>query len=224
MAHFKLQALKEIGNIKYAVFGYIHQVQHELFPNNDINPYYTIPELVIFLCLSYFYVTDYFDDANCKSNVKLSNNNKTITVITNNVVKHHCVNWVNSTDNKIVKWKLKCGTFEKSTNIYMVESMNSKCWTFISGGIIRRPYRSLSRLPGLSGSAYGFASDDEVEIILDLVEAKLKYVINGKYRDIIDENLPKNNQTKYQLAVFLNEPGSSITLLNYSEHYKISVE
>ena len=114
MATVDFKHLRELGNTKYAVFGYIRYIQREFFPKNDSNPYYTIPELIIFLCLSYYHAADYFDEAHCASNIELSNNNKTITRVASQESIHydftrwsksHCLNWINATDDKIIKWK-----------------------------------------------------------------------------------------------------------------------
>ena len=218
--------LKEAGNSTYVAFGYIRHVQDELFPNHTVNPQYTIPDLIIFLCLSYFHIADCFDVTNCASTVEISgHNNNTIAKIKENSsytsTKNHCLNWIKSTEPKIVKWKLK-GSFKKlSIHIipskipsYRYNHYNGKYWTYKSFGWMQSPFET-------SGTAYRFTCDDEVDIILDLENAQFKCEIDGKYKDIIADELPKADDIDYQLAITLHRGGDCVTLLNHSEDYII---
>ena len=58
---------------KCIVYGYIRQMQ-ELLPSYEDNPYYTIPELVTIICLSFYNLGEYFEIV-CDV-LKVSNNNR----------------------------------------------------------------------------------------------------------------------------------------------------
>ena len=61
------------------VFGYFRNIQNFLLKNNNNNPYYNIPETSLFICLSYYYLCEFFDivpSAIMLSNKKLSIKNK----------------------------------------------------------------------------------------------------------------------------------------------------
>ena len=223
-----------MGNKKYAVFGHIRSLQQEYF-GNESNPYYTIPALVIYLCLSYFHCIDCFDDTKCSENVEISgDNNDTITQIKAHetvpfnsrvlsVTTCYCKNWINSMESKIIKWKFKINKLHKYNKIYITKDDKNKKMMDISRGYWSYSGSGMIEMNGRwSGSAYGYEQDDEVEIILDLIKHKLMYEINGKYRDTISDNMPRDTNTKYKLAIDLYNVGDSVTLIGYSEDYVIA--
>ena len=121
----------------------------------------------------------------------------------------------------IVKWKLKGKHGRLQIHIITTGTTTTTTTTHCGDKIYCTFYSTgmFSKYGGCRlGTSYGFSGDDQVEIILNLNNATLSYQINGKYKDVLIKDIPRNENTKYKLAISLSQKGDYITLLECNEN------
>ena len=86
------KSLKTISQTqKDLVFGYFREYQLILSKSNNNNPYYNIPDLLIFLTLSFYAIKEYFQIIPSNKPIALSNSNQTITKISPETWDNACI-------------------------------------------------------------------------------------------------------------------------------------
>ena len=106
-----LKKLKTIDQSKQdIIFGFIKQI-------NTNKGNIEVPELIIYIILSYYYEYEIFDKEFCSKTISISGMNKNIITKTNGSCAWQTsvfgLKWIKSTTNNIYKWKIKNLTSDK---------------------------------------------------------------------------------------------------------------
>eukprot|EP01084_Bolivina_argentea_P208738 355760_1 len=214
------------------VFGYIRKCQSHLFPSNIT--YYTIPDLVIHLCLSYYHIlmdkwhidslcdefilenetlitnnAEWDNDSECYrtaflSNIIESGKHKWTFQILNYKGKSHGYNYFFGIHKISSCRDLK----ELSKTYFTQDTKNVYGWLASCRMLLDLSYDDDE---GSCSERYGqeIKDNDIVEMCIDLYNMQLKYIINGKdYGKAFDIE-----KTKYRAAVLLSCQGNQIKLL-----------
>eukprot|EP01084_Bolivina_argentea_P254612 428071_1 len=222
-----MSSMKRIKNVdahsKYCVFGYIREMELNLkLP--------TIPLLISYICVSYFYEPEYFSKARPDC-FKISENKLTITNIkTTNDNTHtvYCHKWTNSMSNSIVKWTFVINGKKQDTDS---DGIFFGFVTQENKGSILCDFSSNRELPNYAighngtkffGSAicnteasYGFDEKDEIEYTLNLKNASISSNINNANDLILFNNIERSGDINYKMVVQMPAKGDSVTLKKF---------
>ena len=198
-------------NTKNVIFGYIHSLEKKY---KEI----IVPQLIIYICAAFYYIMDEFDDKLVAKDVVFTDDNACIHsegVLGGGwrTVYGKCI----CKDNEIYNWKIKFVDVDlsKTNNTWKTifgiiknddELMKSKLQTFFIGdkdsyGFVgsqgmktQTPYTS-------EGIKYGEIlqnAGDIIEIVLDLNNYTLSYIMNGTDYGVAYE---VESNVEYRLAV-----------------------
>ena len=218
-----VQQFKSIGKkCKYAVYGYIRNVQ-SIFPSN--NPYYNIPNEISFICICYYSPTDEWDPLLIGPDVKIDGNS----------VIHLSIGYQSAYLSNIVStginiWKFSLNKVSDNWNIIGVTKTKYKQYvdnTFVMnkndgyGYLIRYMDGLCAHLtnpgdPGNAGKKYGskkLESGDIIEVILDLNKLCLSYKVNDIDLGVAFKNIEK---TTYRAAVTFYNKNEKISFISYT--------
>ena len=229
------QLLKVINDKnKLIIFGYIRQCQDNLFVKEQtISSYYNISELIIHLCL-YFYFRDWdeFDKNNKSKNIIIDNNKKSIKQIVNNwgwhsislsnIVNKGIHRWIFEINkNNLDCWELigiwKCNkcqfVFENSFDSIGVDT--GYCWCMSQGALVD-PNSPGTRLKDYGSTITEINTNNNhnniIQMILNFDQLTLSYIIKGVDYGVAFDNI---EQTEYKAAVTLASKDSKLTLKSY---------
>ena len=223
-----IEKLKTIDkDVQFTVFGFIRNAQ-KLFPSSD-NPYYTIPELVVYISLKFYYegaIWDLFD-----TDYSLSNHKRTLTRIKcEDQVGWDSTSYVNievdSMEKCIAKWYIR---IDKSVgNFAMIGFVGGRLTT--NKGLFGRDdyvyfgYQGAKQhLPTCKDGwvLYGasFGDNDEICSVLDLKKKEISWHKNGISQGIAFKNIECRHGMKYRLGISFHEKGSSATIDRFEKQY-----
>eukprot|EP01084_Bolivina_argentea_P193173 331454_1 len=223
MQHFYKQ-MKQIDNeTKNLVFGFIRQKLWKHISN--LSNTYGIPELIIYICLTFYYIPESFGI--CPSHVIGILSNRT-TIIKygnkhawNNTTYGHRI--IHSNSNSINKWKIKINTLFNHESIVIGFTSNNNnsinydfsqqydvnyAWTnkgkFLQSGNVMNRHSNCK-----------FSQGDIIILTLDLRRLQIIYELNDSNKKHCVENIAKGNNIKYQLAVSMYHYGDSISIIDH---------
>eukprot|EP01084_Bolivina_argentea_P208737 355759_1 len=212
------------------VFGYIRKCESHLFHSNIT--YYTIPDLVIHLCLSYYHILmdkwhmDSLCDEFTVENETLITNNAEWT---NDSDYHRTAFLSNIIESGQYKWTFQVLNYKGTSHGYnyffgihkissskdlkqLSKTYFTKDTKNVYGWLAScRMLLDLKCNVGSCNDDYGqeIKDNDIVEMCIDLYNMHLKYIVNGKdYGKAFDIE-----KTKYRAAVLLSCQGNQIKLL-----------
>eukprot|EP01084_Bolivina_argentea_P284990 488611_1 len=199
-----------------------------------------IPELIYFICLGYYYMSEYFYKTG--ERIKISPDHCTIqSLATGNPAGSTCYGStiINSTEKYIYKWRFKIHIFNGYIGIDKADCKNINA-NFATIRTSRRsasvyPYESQNQPSNYAYSAYRrkwrngnsenygvyYGCGDIVEMRLDMYRGELSYAINDKYQGIAYNGIERRDNIKYRMAVYMSERGTDwksgdcITLFSY---------
>ena len=232
MATKSLEDVKKVDQRStYCVFGYIRRMQ-SLFPSENI--YYTIPALVIHWCLLYYFVDEQFGEDNLGMGYKLSKNNKIMKLIKN---KFGAVYLRHTVKTGIHRWKFKI--LKVNDHHYYMSIGIFKTKNKVKAGCRVDKFRAddgygwiinCQRTTTIKGSRdagrgrrmprrarYGIRdciTGDIIEMILDLNQGNLSYVVNGEDWGVAFANI---EITSYRAAVSANRTDDGMELISYQQ-------
>ena len=190
-----LKRIKKIGNHdKLPVFGYIRKSQNEL-------TFLTIPMLIYYLCLAYYFHEEYFEK--CTNNMKISKDkmsmihSKEISYLKYGYV--WCKQCIDSQIHLNVKWKIK---------------IDRKCRT-ISIRIASHERDVGTNEHPVYDIGFEFKQDDILTIALNTRERRFKVTNNGKMK-IVRYLIKVGPAIKYKLCIKSDSVGNSVSLLDFS--------
>ena len=204
----------------------------QLYSHNDD---YSIPDLVLTICLLYYYQREYFDTIidgyeTRGANFKLSNDRQTISLVDGcygnafgNVV-------VDSLRQIILKWTIKVfQTIPKCTSFNNVQAMGLGVSGDKPSDNLQSFYSPLSantffygRGRARSGTeicvnnanvGWKWRTDDIVDIKLDLKARNIEYFVNGESKGIVFKNIPIGENIKYGFMIYMGNNGQSATIM-----------
>ena len=195
---FNFQLLNSIDQrTKDIVNGYIHKVQ-TLICGHDNNPYFIISDLIISLCIIYYYQSEYFSVWGSEMMIKSSYLEK------QNIVEMRSGNWntaygnlqINAKNysNSILKWKIKilndawmCFGLDASNKKYLravfwsrqAAKDGNKFYCYRSDGF---KYSHNNTLTVQYGERYGgdYHAGDEVTLELNVKHKTIKFYKNSE--------------------------------------------
>ena len=213
-----LEEVKYVGEItEYIVFGFIRRVQN-VMPKD--NPYYTIPQLIIHWCLLYYCFGEHFDAGNCSTNIAL-NASKTIATKKHTIKGTYSVGMLSKIVSLgIYRWRFKIVKYSKYAMSFGVCPINSeidlnsmlyhneKAYVWIANQYTLY-YRGWDE--GWYGEKLQFKDGDIIDMILDLDERTLKYIVNGNDLGIAFEDI---ELTEYRACIDMCEEKTSIQIMS----------
>ena len=206
--------------------GYLKRIQAEI--NQNDNPYYNPPSLVVYIIVLYNSICEYF--AICGDGMKISDDAETIS-------KHHYGNdtaygniGIHGGHNATYIWKFKVLSKQSSAPIaFGIDASNKKyikgyfCSSFnpftfyayrSNRNAFSRGYKCAKNMPR---SCYGHGLDME-DIIIMTVNTKSKSISfchNDKDLGIAYQNIDFSDNKRYHMAVWTNYAATAITLIDF---------
>lgn len=226
MATVDLSKIKHMSKrCKYAVFGYVRNVQKSLPPTN----YYNIPEGIIYVCLLFFGNIYEIDSELTSDNLKYDDNCIECTSKGYNYLffkeimisgqyefrfKMKSVNTAKSNHDFFIgikeenETKTKVGKFREATTpsfCYVGTYMHSKTQWKDRGQAV------VFKNSGTHKNKYGkyLQDNDMITMIVDMDQKELKYVVN----DIEYEVAAKFKDGSYRAVIMLYDVGDAIEML-----------
>ena len=205
---------------KYLLSGFIRRMEKEV--NNDI------PEVIMMIILSFYYIAEYFKDTDCE----LSEKNTKITSAGHNRNGYGNL-IIDSTSNGCHQWQFKIGFIKFSLMVGITESsINTTCPIYtVKGKGYGYHSRGKTCIPKSKGTGYKsiekkprFKEGDKVQMVLNLDKKSLSFKLNEGDTCSI-ENIKIGQDIDYKLAVFMGDPGDSLQLISYHKerHNEISI-
>ena len=228
-SNFDISRLKEINpDDKHTVFGFIRSAQTLLHTKhgND-NPFYTIPELVSFICLAFYCCAEYFCTIN--SGAKYFDNQRRIAHIPDNNKNVTCYGVIDipSTDGRIHIWTLKInhiGSHKQRWGVcigiddaerlgvdsaFCYQRTNNYAYYGQGQYLCSDKHR---------GHTDGYDTDDIIGMRLNLYDKTLSYSKNdGKMKQLF-EDVTVRKDLKYCLAIHLRFSHADVSLINYTSY------
>ena len=226
---FNAAKLKQIDKkTKYFVYGFIRNEQKSLSSHHDDNPFYTIPELIIYQCLLYYYLNEYFNII-CEG-VTTLNNKQSIKNIKHRSTTCYGNIIIDPNESLIHKWEIKIDNCSHHNYICIgIDSsmLNNKDNTkkpkrafyvfnksyFYAYAAWKEKYAT--DIDMYQGDAYegdGYGSGDTIYMTLD--GQKLSFHKNEAEQAVVFENV--NESVKYNLAVYTADEDDMVTIVNYT--------
>ena len=213
---------------KLLVYGYIHNAEKILLPKR--NPYYIITDLIVYLCINYFYIKEYF--------VRIGH--QTMTNKARNVVKYTGSSGSNSCygnidiryyENVIYKWKFKILQDECSDIYIGIDSIQTgrthgcfcEDWTHnaphyaIGGG-----YKSSNDPKQKVESALELRKGDIIRMELSCKTKTLCYQSDAYdeiTKTIIFRNIILNDDIIYHMVVSLGGENDCVKLIQFESEF-----
>ena len=216
-----LEDVKTINNgTKYCIYGYVRRAQNTL-PSDD-SVYYTIPELVIYWILLYYFVREEFDEKNMSEYYKISDDNKIVTRVK---LGAGAVYLKAIARRGIHRWKFKlrhCNTqnyyfvigvwkmhhpLEIDVNMYSYHISS-----YFHGWIVNYSKGTGGELTRFTYGKRNCRTDDIIEMTLDLDDRSLAYNVNDESFGIAHKNI---EQTEYKAVISTNWTEDSIEFISY---------
>ena len=216
--------LKQIDQrTKDIIFGFIRQYQTEI-NNEDI----IIPPLVIFTCLAFFWIREYFELSQIDATqqiITLSEDKLQITKTQRNGWNNITLGsmCIKSTSQCIAKWTFMINELGDKN------SLISKLVFGIVNGVPKKPSfwnKSGHYMLCDGGNAWRdgdwhhnhqqFKQGNKLQITLDLKQAKIEFDIDdGKHTETLFNNIAIDETITYRIAVALRAKKSVISLLHF---------
>eukprot|EP01084_Bolivina_argentea_P187040 322270_1 len=198
------------------VFGYIREIQKD-------HSFQQAPELIGFVCLAYYYLSEYFDTIGANAEI-----DEEKTTITNTHKQYRYASAygrikILSTETGIHKWKFKINGSKEYMSIGIEEdgfkNLNQGVHfrkgisyaLMCTGGTTKNGKLNSSYLPN------GYKKGDIVEIILNLSNKTISFIVNDQHNgEPAYKNILQRESLSYRMIVCTFDKGDGATLLDYS--------
>ena len=211
-----LQKVKQVEqSTKDVVFGYIKR---------SYNDKKIIPELILYICLSYYYQFEIFDKELCSKELKISGLDKNIITKTEGPHSFECnvfgKQWIDSNTNKILKWIIKHISGDKDIGIGIVNNKynineeqdpwhNENAFMYYFNGSVHM------KRTAMDGCKIQCIEGQTIRFIVDFSKSIIKIETNDDVQnEIIYDNLERGENTKYKLIVSIYTPGNSVEFIS----------
>ena len=198
---------------KCVLSGYIRNMQKYI--DNDI------PEVIMMIILSFYYIAEYFKDTDCKGS---ENNTKIVSTGSNRNAYGNI--HIDSTIPTVHHWKFKIGKVQYSgtytIGIAEISVFKQRGIWMTTGKGYAYDGTGTSRIPSVKGYSFKwggtarFKEGDILEMVLDLKNKILIYQVNdNKSESTLINNIKTGIDIEYKLAVMLSTSGDWIQLISY---------
>lgn len=211
-----IKSLKRIGNkYKFAVFGYIRELQNELLLD-------VIPDLIIYTCLGFYYQEiDEFETWD--EQITVSDDKLRIT--RNDSYRYdaysnaYCKIWIDSDIKQIAKWKLKIHHVGGSWRGVMIRLISTDkdmfkqpSYGFCNGGA------TYTNGPYTNRKGKHLNAGDIITVSLNLKNEKASFECIDQEGEttVIYDGIEKGKDIKYKLAFLLYNVNNCVELLDFS--------
>ena len=213
-------------SIKDTINGYLRRIQQLL--GADTIYHDSIPSLVSYWCLLFYYIKECFDAAKSDPNSSYSKDNT--LAIKSSRGSQGCIFLTQVVNQGVHKWKFKLVSIQnyavtigvwkgdKTDNTHRISAdgfSQGRCYAYIVNHCICTPGDGEVRR-----YEYGkknCKSGDEVEMVLDLNKRELSYSVNDKALGIAFKNI---QQTSYRAVLSIWKTGDAVELISYSCDYR----
>ena len=195
------------------LFGYSRQIQKEI--------QHIIPDTVIIICLSYYYINEYFADA--PGDYSVDKTGQIIEKVNNVLNRSSCYGFkeIKSLNAGIYTWKFRLNG--KYTSMYIgitskYEKLKEDFWNMYDGYnyCITSTGRKKSCGKGSDYYTNGYAAGDIIKMELNLNKKTLKYYKNDHDQGVAYSNIKCGELINYKMAISFLHKKSKLTLLNFA--------
>eukprot|EP00483_Globobulimina_turgida_P009485 UN09504 len=206
-------------NVLYLVFGYIKN-QQQLLPSNQ-NVLYIIPELVIYLCINFYWIPKDCWHIVADGMQISGQNNETLTKIGKDDWQNTSYGKIeiSSTEKCVYKWCLSIHNASYCLSIIGItadfEETNDEFWrnktvpnySFYTDEAVKQCKGSYTEYGQKCGGG------DKISVELDLETKTISFYVNDKSQGIAYDNIETGDNIKYKLAytTYLKEAAITIT-------------
>lgn len=223
---------------KAIIFGYVRRMDNvkimkdKLFGPNFNNV--TIPAMITYLILAYFYEEEYFETAH--EDCRLSKDKLTVIKTSNSKINWHnktpFKNWINTKQKYVYHYILRINKYKylcpnnKDNKLYQsfcigITVINDKSkdtesdsyYEITSGGSIFGGTSKSIKFKKQSKNSLQFNQNDIVSLIINLRERRIYQIVNDNKRKCLWSNIEIGRYIKYQISVTIRHPSNSITLI-----------
>ena len=196
-----------------------------------------IPDVVMDICTDHYHEKEFFEIAG--KNVTISDGltiTKTHIENQNDIAREY---WntsygalrIQSNESTIYRWKLQ---IRKGSTQYLTIGISSNdehdknysAWRSDGGSYKEYEHYGVNgymghktSIGGTESYGEGFQGGDTMEIVLDMDKAEISFYKNGKSPGVAFENVKKDVDLTYRLAVTLCKKNDSVTLTEFSRKY-----
>ena len=206
---------------QFTVFGYIRQNE------NKLSLFCNITDIISYLCLSYYYIAEYFEKVG--DDMKISQDGMTITKIINNNNWNntsYCHKWIDSNIDQIVEWRFKINELDCGFGICLClvsrdDKLNEKCifdapcYTLYDDA--DHDIQDINAIIGNSNDIdqLDFDKHDEISVILNTKHREIHLQKNKNEKILFVKNISINHGIKYKMAVTMYEQFNSVSLISF---------
>ena len=190
--------------------GYVRQVQNS-FPDNT---FYVIPDLVIFICLAYYYEPEQWDINTKTTGIDVDGNN-----INHTDNDYDRISLTKIAEKGIHVWRFRINhIIDKGWNVIGIWKCNHQFADIDECGygfIFNEAKLTNADVPVEYGDTYGIIvkKNANIEMKLDMDEWQLSYTVDGKDLGIAFRNIEK---TQYKAGITIyHKLNEIITFLSY---------
>eukprot|EP01084_Bolivina_argentea_P082191 148821_1 len=222
-----LKRLKQIDTrTKSTVFGYIREME------NTLSLFSNVPVLISYISLSYYNHGEYFHKSGSHKGMIVSEDKMTVTNCTgikdeNYDHTTYGYTWIDSTCNKIAKWKFKaCGNawicFVSKDNCEDGNCLNDTDepnygFTDCANNMCLKQYCN-DRGNSTETKRFNMNFNVPFTVVLNAKQKTIGYYLENETKNeikFIFENIKIGKDIKYKLAVNVPMDGDKITLMNF---------
>ena len=226
-----MSSLKELKNLKgpnkFLVFGYIRKIEQQ-------SNLATIPLLIFYNILGYFYLNEYF--SKCGDEIEISDDRKTITKtksLGNGYWRNNSYGnlWFASNGNEIATWKFRINRIKIDSSgfneIYFVFSSKDHRLNEDANDTDDIPNYGCSNCGELTSHGQGIGNNDHYDDSMHDKDDVISITLNTKKGEILFDfiengdtaakytGIEQDANIKYKLAVSLSSVKNSITLVDF---------
>ena len=212
---------KDIDDRTYQlVHGYIREYENTFKHNHSS---FIIPSLVIYTCLMYYWMNEYFDVIN-KHFISRSDNKMVIKRFAGNKGwdnSNFCKKRVHSTSNNIYKWTLKIISKKHDANVLLgitgnertdklfIWDQKARFYGYYNSTFLLNPYKDgfAKHVP--------FSGGDTLCVNLNLSKSQISFEVKDSYNKVDTEDIDCRKDLEYRFAVSIMSPDTSVELLDF---------
>lgn len=215
MASF-LENHRDIGDEeRVTVTAYVHNVE-KLFPDE---PFYNIPDLILFICMAYYYDPEGWDPKLCDEKIKIEKDTITVLRCSPNhwyssismkkyiEPKSGIHTWTFRIDNKNSSWHV--------LGIWKLDKEFERVYKHGYGYVLSEGFLANPNKYGSFGRQYGIhcKNNDVIEMIVDMDKLCISYKVNDQELGIAFKDI---EETKYKAGLTTCYENTQFTFLSYT--------
>ena len=208
------------------IFGFIREAQ-ELLPSIDDNPYYIIPTVIIFKCIEFYHLIEYFVECGSKMTIE-----DKLTLISGHTdfTGYGMMKIPSYNNAKTYEWKVKINNIKEKGGLVcigIIDATNDTKETQFQTescplyAIESCKHNGIDLWTKDNGDWYNLdlGAGDILTIILNMKTATISFLINGvDNNNMLSRDVVQAKDLEYRLAVTMRRVETSVTLLYFNKY------